>query len=387
MIIKGIKYDRYPDMPREWRIVGKDDSENEDYAYFGNLNLLIGKNATGKSRSLRAINELANLISGRQLVKESTYHTQRFDVLFEDEGKEYRYFLYFKEKEIIDEILYENGKEIINRSQRFIIVSGEKETVSEDFNKDKLLVSKKRPNGDYYFYNLFFWGVSLRSFMFSDQFEKNKYFKDLYSLKEDDLDSENLEIIIPIFHWGREQYGQKFEDEILHCMNIMGYKLTDIAIKELPQGFSICVEEEGKYIVSQQEMSQGMFRALALFVILINARWRKLSVCILVDDLGEGLDHERSKELIDLVIQKTYNTHIQYFMSSNDRYIMNQINLRYWTIIEREDSKSVFYNIFNSKENFEDFKYTGLNNFDFFTTNFYRDGFGEEDDDTTDEEI
>lgn len=378
MVIKGIKYNRYPNTSRSWRIVGKDDNQNEDYAYFNNLNLLIGKNATGKSRTLRAIFELANLICGRQLIKDTVYQSQQFDVLFDNEGKIYRYVLDFKNKVIIDEFLYIDDVEVLNRREGYIVSQNERVDISKEIDEEKLLVSKKRKNGDFYFQDLFMWGVSLRSFMFSDQFEKNKYFKDLSSLKEEDLDSQNLGIIIPIFHWGREQFGQKFEDEILECMNELGYSLTDIAIKELPQGFSICVEEDGQYAVSQQEMSHGMFRALALFVILINARWRKLSVCILVDDIGEGLDHERSKVFINLVISKIHNTKIQYFMSSNDRYIMNQINLKYWSIIERSNEKSIFYNIFNSKENFENFKYTGLNNFDFFTTDFYKDGFGDD---------
>lgn len=382
MIIKGIKYDRYPDMPREWRIVGKDDDKNEDYAYFGNLNLLIGKNATGKSRTIRAIRDLSDLICGRLLIKDVVYHTQRFDFLFEDEGQEYRYVLHFKEKEVLEETLYIDNTVVLDRNQGFIISLGEKKDFSNKLDKDELLICKKKGSSDFYFQSLVVWAISLRSFMFSDQFEKNKYIEDLYNIKEDDLHSENLEIIVPMFHWSREQFGQKFEDEILDCMNLLGYNLTDIAIKEKSEGYYISVEEDGKYSVSQQEMSHGMFRALALFVILINARWRDLSVCILVDDIAEGLDHERSKEVINTVINKTFNTHIQYFISTNDRYVMNQINLKYWSIIDKETvSKSVFYNIHNSKPNFDDFRYTGLNNFDFFTTDFYRDGFGEDDND------
>lgn len=47
--------------PREWSIVGRDGG----YAYFENINLLVGKNASGKSRSLNVIREIAGLFSGR----------------------------------------------------------------------------------------------------------------------------------------------------------------------------------------------------------------------------------------------------------------------------------------------------------------------------------
>lgn len=378
MIIKGFKYTRYPNKPREWQIVGKDSNANDAYAYFDNLNLLIGKNASGKSRTLDAIRELANLISGKKLVKDTTYHTQSYDFLFTDSGDEYRYVLTFEEKEIKEEYLYINGEVVLDRQDKCISFANNRVDVSPNYDSEKLLINQKN-GSEFYFKELVHWGYSLREFMFSDQLEKNKYVEDidLCSLrKEKDNSIEDIGIIIPIFHRAREEYGQKFEDEILECMNELGYRLTDIDIKKHKKGYCINVEEDGKYLVSQQEMSQGMFRALALFVILITARWNKLSVCILVDDIGEGLDHERSKTFVDLVIRKTFNTDIQYFMSTNDRYIMNQINLKYWTVIERKGAKSVFYNMFNSQSIFEDFKYTGLNNFDFFTTDFYREGFG-----------
>ena len=72
---------------------------------------------------------------------------------------------------------------------------------------------------------------------------------------------------------------------------------------------------------------------------------------------------------------------MQFFMTSNDRHVMNQISLKYWSVISRDRTKSIFYDYQNSKETFDDFKYTGLNNFDFLTTDFYKEGFGIIDDD------
>lgn len=384
MIIKGIKYSRFPGLAREWRIVGKDDKNNESYAEFGNLNLLVGKNAAGKSRTLDAIRELAALMCGAQLVEDTKYHTQHFDFLFTDNGNTYRYVLFFKDREIVEETLYLNDEKIIDREQKRIRPEGETHHTTVNIDCAKLLIAQKRGDDSYYFPKLIFWGAALRTFMFSDQLEKNKAVKDLHILDEVNDSIENVGLVIPIFHWGCQDYGQEFEDAILESMNTLGYNLTDIAIKQGRKGYSINVEEDGKYTVSQQEMSQGMFRALALFVLLENAIRRSLSVCIIVDDIGEGLDHERAKAFMDLIVKKTHDTQVQYFMSSNDRYVMNNIHLKYWTIIERQNEKSVFYNRNNSKKNFEDFKYTGLNNFDFFTTDFYRDGFGE--DESIDEE-
>lgn len=384
MIIEKIKYSRYLNSAREWRIVGKDDIDNEDYADFGNINLFIGKNAAGKSRALVAIYDLAALIAGKQTVENTTYHTQAFDFIFDHDGDKYRYILQFEERNILEEKLFVNGAEVLNRKNGFLLVNGQKIDVSSNIFASQLLIGHKNPNKSYYFQELINWGCSLRRLRFSDEIEKNKYIETLEVLKDEDSRVDDLGVIIPVFYWGQKLYGQTFVGEILECMNELGYDLTDIEIKKNRQGYCINVEESGRYKVSQQEMSQGMFRAFAFFSLLIFAKRRDLSICILIDDIGEGLDHERSKSLINMVIRKVYNTQIQYFMSTNDRYVMNMVHLKYWSIIERIGSKAVFYNIENSQKNFEDFKYTGLNNFDFFTTDFYRDGYG---DDVLEEEL
>jgi hypothetical protein len=57
---------------------------------------------------------------------------------------------------------------------------------------------------------------------------------------------------------------------------------------------------------------------------------------------------------------------------------MNIVPLENWSIIHRTAKKSVVFNIHNSKEKFDEFAFTGLNNFDFFGTEFYLNGFEEQ---------
>lgn len=101
----------------------------------------------------------------------------------------------------------------------------------------------------------------------------------------------------------------------------------------------------------------------------------KESACILVDDIGEGLDFDRSSLLMNMIVEKIQESNIQMFITTNDRYIMNKIPIEYWSVIERKPKVSVFYNYYNSRKIFDDFKFTGLNNFDFLTTDFYLKGF------------
>ena len=69
---------------------------------------------------------------------------------------------------------------------------------------------------------------------------------------------------------------------------------------------------------------------------------------------------------------------VQVIMTTNDRFVMNKIPLDYWSVIERISKKSLFYNYKNSKETFDEYKYSGLSNFDFLATDFYLTGFEKE---------
>ena len=59
-------------------------------------------------------------------------------------------------------------------------------------------------------------------------------------------------------------------------------------------------------------------------------------------------------------------------MSSNDKFVMNNTNLKYWQIVSRKSGNVKMFNYINSNEKFEDFKFSGLNNFDFFVTESFK---------------
>ena len=93
--------------------------------------------------------------------------------------------------------------------------------------------------------------------------------------------------------------------------------------------------------------------------------------CILIDDIGEGLDYGRAKSLIDLIISKASVSSVQILMTTNDRFVMNKMPLEYWSIINRYGQKSLFYNYRNSAKVFDEFELIGLSNFDFFSSNYF----------------
>lgn len=379
MILKALKYTRYKGAPREWSIEGP----NNDYAYFDNINLLVGKNASGKSRTLSVMREIGNLFSGRINLKGTISPTESFDLIFKNEKGKYKYVLEYIDQKVVSEILYVDNKKIIDREKQILkSISGEELHFEvEDY---ELCISKLDEDEKPYYEKFVLWGNTLRNYLFANQIEKNSLVKTYTQLDDEDPGDEGADLLIYTFYQGCTQFGEPFIKEVISNMEELGYYITDVCIQEYNGRYGLSIEEDGKYAVSQRDMSQGMFRALSLFIILTYARMSNLSVCILIDDMGEGLDFERSRSVIDMVIKKVNRSNMQFFMSSNDRQVMNHIPIRFWSVIEREGCKSVFYDYTNSKETFEDFRYTGLNNFDFLTTDFYRKGFGlmdEEDDD------
>ena len=71
MFLKSIEYAQHEGTPRLWKLEG---------CTLGNINLIVGKNATGKSRTLNVINGLANLLSGERKLQ---YMSGNYNVEFD----------------------------------------------------------------------------------------------------------------------------------------------------------------------------------------------------------------------------------------------------------------------------------------------------------------
>ena len=131
------------------------------------------------------------------------------------------------------------------------------------------------------------------------------------------------------------------------------------------------VESDLGFKNPQTQMSQGMWRALALVIHLNSCTFSKNKQLILIDDIGEGLDYERSVAIIDLLISKAKTNDIQLMMTSNDRFVMNKVPLEYWSVLKRKGGIVKMFNLRNSQKQFDKFKYIGLSNFDFFASDFF----------------
>ncbi len=376
-------------LPDEWLLEG---------CRLGNINLIVGKNASGKTKTLRSINLIASLLSGEVdgtrtilLSRESREWTLIFDS--HDNAKKKTYILKFKNGKVIQESFTIGSKQYLDRNQ-----SGEGKVWAEKLQEEidfqtpiyEVAALKRRDSIQHpFFEDLYIWASSLRYYQFGTELGKRRLMlntNNLDSIREN-IDFKNAGHVVSIFVLGKEQLGDNFIDAIKLDMGFIGYEISNIGTKSpiseepVQEGDLQClyIQEVDLFEKTEQRyMSQGLFRALSLIIQINYSLLAEKPSCILIDDIGEGLDFERASAMIKVLISKAESGLVQLIMTTNDRFIMNGVPLEYWSVIERKSGLARLHNTYNSKQIFDDFKFTGLNNFDFFSSQFYLDGFGEE---------
>ena len=71
--------------------------------------------------------------------------------------------------------------------------------------------------------------------------------------------------------------------------------------------------------------------------------------------------------MTNILYERLMDSNIQTIITSNDRFLINTVNLNCINILGRNGQIVKAYNYKNNKKVFKDFKYTGLNNFDLFS--------------------
>ena len=375
MKLERLAYSQYENEPQAWKIVD---------CSFGDINLIVGKNAIGKTRTLNVIATLAKLFSGEQKLKRFEGHYQ---AEFTHQGLSISYILQAKLNDFICEKLTINDKVRIDRGS-----GGKGKIYAEALNgeidfqtsTEEVAIFARRDTVQHPFLEEFYeWGRNLLHYNFGTPLGRTTLAaRSEESGKAADIDLKQVEKVVEIFMLGEQEYGTAFKKAVLRDMAGIGYQLDEISVElhpnvRVPSNLPINLlgilvkEHDLPAKTPQLEISQGMFRALSILIQINYASLSGKPSCILIDDIGEGLDFERSSSLLKLLIEKAKAASIQLIMATNDRFIMNNVPLEHWIVLEREGSKSIHHNYRNSKEIFDQFELTGLSNFDFFSTGYY----------------
>lgn len=388
MQLTEIKFLHAKGQPDEWSIEGKPvNGVFGQWLSFGQMTLIVGKNATGKSKTVELIRNIADMFSGDDNLSHLRVFgkgTGEYQLRFKDGTQRYEYYLNYQNGNVLQETLLVDGNEKLNRSKGTLWYEGTNSALEFEIDADILAVSKRDKKQHSFFEALYAWGKELYHYRFGTPLGRNHALQDLDAIKDNgEVDLKSGEKVIEVFIKGRDLFDGRFTAAIVADMKALSYNISDIQVgllKNLPSPFYGLHVQEGDLDdpTYQTEMSQGMFRSLSLLVHLNYLLLNKTSSCILIDDIGEGLDYDRSKNLIDLIVDKVKNSDVQIIMTTNDRFVMNKVPLEYWSVIQRASKKSLFYNYENSREVFDEYTYTGLSNFDFLATEFYSSGFEKE---------
>lgn len=372
----SLAYSERQGTPKEWTI---------DSITFAQVNLLVGKNATGKSRTLSVIAGLAKLLSPspKFLVDNGSY-----DVLFDDNGERLRYVLCVNSGKVTAEEYFIGGRRVLCRApgkQGEIEMHGVKggpQMVPFSPPESELAVLIRRDAIQHpYLERLHEWAQATRHYTFGTPLGRENLAIIIKGGPEaDDRDANQ---VVGIFRKAYREFEDKFIDAVKNDMAEMQYQIDKIEVVS-PQNVKIVpsipgeaelacigIKEEGlDRVIDQTEMSQGMFRALSILIQVNYSQMAKRASCILVDDIGEGLDFERSTRLIDVLRKKAAESSFQLIMTTNDKFVMNSVPLTEWLVLQRLGGKVRVRNYENSKKLFDDFRFTGLSNFSFLEMDF-----------------
>lgn len=382
MRLKSIRYLEWQGTPQEWCL---------ETLTFGQRMLIVGKNAAGKSRSVRVTAGLAKHLIGAVPPGPSGDYVATFDY----EGKQYKYELRFSESEVLHELISIDGEIYLQRGE-----GGSGKIRAEkvpggpmDFQvppKTLAAVARRDTIQHSFIEPLFEWASSLRFYQFGGMNLGNLT---LFTNTGQQVDDRDENAFASIFKEGLKLYKQPFVDSIMTDLAAIDYDVESIELAPPvsvrfgpggPQLVTLNVKERAlQGITDQLGMSTGMFRVLALLIHINFAQFKGSASSVLIDDIGEGLDFDRSIRLIELLRSKAEKYNFQLVMTTNDKFVMNHVPLEEWTVLHRTASVVHVRNPDNSKAAFDEFKFTGLSNFSFFEMNADQmnfDGIGEGDD-------
>lgn len=354
------------------------------------INLIVGKNSSGKTRVLNVISALSKCLS----LQNVSYNSAHFDITFEEGENIYHYELLIKNKAVVKEELKINNVSCLIRNADGI--GKMKNAMVEDrLLEFKIPVRQVAVNRyDEYQYPYLKpineWANNVRHFNFNLDIGKNHFSLPGIVQENKEFDTKETNKVIELVMQAFKQFKNPFKKNVIKDFGVIGYRITDIELQpiksiEINQGgklIGIVVQEsDRKGVTDQLSMSTGMFRALSIIIHIAFYELSKIPGTLLIDDIGEGLDHERATNLIKLLTEKALKNKIQLLMSTNDKFVMNNIALEYWQVLTRKGETVSAHNKTNSAKIFKEFEFTGLNNFDFFSTDFYKEGFIEEEED------
>lgn len=322
------------------------------------VNLLVGKNAVGKSKTIQSIYDAVSFILQQKELEQDFACL----LLFENGEENIFYNFEYKGDKIVKEKLAVSDKTekvnvLLDRVDGKTILHGE--TINPP--KNKLTLHVRRDTVQYpYIEKIVSWtehvcGQRFNEIDFGGDGNKFSY------LSQRDANLFEMVKSLP-----EEVLGQ-----VIKRANELEYPLERIVPYEKGDFKKLFFyEKEVSRTLLDFQLSKGMFRTLHLLIYMEYLAYRNSPSLLLIDDVCEGLDYARSTKLGKLLFDFCFEHNIQLIASSNDSFLMDVVDLKYWNILKRNGSVVTSINMDNNRELFENFGFTGLSNFDFFSSDY-----------------
>ncbi|SFE92140.1 AAA domain-containing protein, putative AbiEii toxin, Type IV TA system [Chitinophaga sp. CF118] len=332
---------------------------------FDNVSLIVGKNSTGKSKTLRAIDLLGKILTQRVgLVEESTwnvtfssdkYGTINYQFIVETSNGES--FVSF-EQMAVDDKVYVHRK--LQQASLQNVLDNIGNTIYPPSNKLTIHITrdiKKYP----YLEEIIIWAERSYGFKFGSIGPEVPYNQQEYNL---------LTAVDEIPALYKELSAESKERVRKYFLEI-GYRIDEIVFTSGRQRNFLHIKESDMEIyLAHYQLSQGMFRSLSILIFIEYLLFIKKAATVIIDDLCEGLDYDRATKLGKIIYENCIQKNIQLIATSNDMFLMDVVNLKYWNLLQRDGAVVTALNPKNQPDLFNDFQFTGLSNFDFLASDY-----------------
>ena len=251
MILDKISYSEYEGTEREWEIDG---------LTLNGINLIVGKNATGKTRTLNVINGLSQLLAGDSKI----FRLGQFIAEFSEGNSRFQYILNINDSKVIKEELLIDGKVLLKRGNDGEgMIFYQKEGENKEFQtpeKELAIIARRDKIQHSFFEPLYSWGKSVHYYSFGTSLGR-EVLAILLKDYDTDYDKRNKNLVVAAYLDGFKLFSNKFQDAIISDMNSIGYNLTEIDVKQITDVTSadtkgpfmgICVKEADLNTYTQQ---------------------------------------------------------------------------------------------------------------------------------------
>lgn len=317
------------------------------------LNLIVGLNAVGKSRTIMAIGNVVQFIKGEELVFDDDF----FCSLRLTNGYELLYSFEVVDGKITCETLQKDNEVLIDRKGTSAIVYGKNTNPPAT----KLVLQIHRdikacPEIE----EVIQWAEHTSIFVFSN-ITTSPHSLSPYAISNEPL--------LPVMF---ESIDDEMREVLKGYLKDLGYEIDRIEEFEKPNGVkTIRLYETGiDKPLSPFDLSNGMFRVFCALLYMIYSATLSVARCLIVDDMGEGLDFKRSSQLGKIMFDFCEKNHIQLIITSNDSFLMDTVSLEHWNILKREGGEVRSISYHSNPSLFDKFSRTGLGNFDLLSSNF-----------------